>query len=86
MAEIRDNYRYVAVGVITSNKLSVLTSNNGISFNVLYKDVFTPTKGNKSLSHPSIKVVGDYFYIVYFFNIRNGIVQSDRSKKEPGIT
>lgn len=65
MAEIRDNYRYVAVGVITSNKLSVLTSDNGINFNVLYKDVFTPAKGNKSLSHPSIKVVGDYFYIVY---------------------
>ena len=28
----------------------------------------------------------DYFYIIFLFNIRNDIVQSDRSKKEPGIT
>ena len=64
--DLKINYSYImATFDNTDMKLNILGSKDGIAFNVLYRNCYTPKLGNKTLRDPSIMYHNGYFYITY---------------------
>ena len=64
--DLKINYNYIMVTFdYDAMKLNILGSKDGIAFNVLYENCYTPKLGNKTLRDPSIIYHNGYFYITY---------------------
>ena len=64
--DLKINYSYImATFDYEAMKLNILGSKDGIAFNVLYENCYTPKLGKKTLRDPSIIYHNGYFYITY---------------------